>query len=93
MTEVELSALIEKRFINVGLNKIGSKAAVWIDLSLFDLLFDHLQGITIFYIFSSVAQLSRFDDPPAEAFFVEFIVFSQKGQILFVLYSSSDVKS
>jgi len=52
-----------------------------------------LQGITIFYIFSSVAQLSRFDDPPAEAFFVEFIVFSQKGQILFVLYSSSDVKS
>ena len=93
MPKVKFSPLVKQWLVYVGLSKISSETAIWIDFFLLYLFFDFLKSITIYNILASVAQLTRFDNPPTKAFLAKFVVLSQKGQILFIFETTCDMES
>ena len=84
MSKVKLSVLIEKRFLEIRLDYVGSIASIVVCLLLLYFIFYLFQIPTILDMSSSITKLSWLDDPMITTFFVSLIELSQKPQILFI---------
>jgi hypothetical protein len=76
MTEIEFSILIKEWLLDVGLDYVGSEAAVVVYFFVFYVVFYLFEVFTVFYVSAAVAKLTGFDDPAIQSFFPFFIVLS-----------------
>ena len=93
MPEVELSSLIEKGTVDVGLHDVGASSTIGVDFLLFDFFLDGLKATAILDVLTPIAQFSGLDNPPAITFLASLVVLSQEGKVLLILDATRDMES
>ena len=93
MPEVELSSLIEKGTVDVGLHDVGASSTIGVDFLLFDFFLDGLKATAILDVLTPIAQFSGLDNPPAIAFLASLVILSQEGKVLLILDATRDMES